>query len=148
MGTYFKGTPKQVAALNAYIKLVRATETLVGRINSNFAKAGITDTQYAVLEALHFHGPLHQRDLAEKLLKSCGNITLVIDNLEKSYLVVRERFAADRRFYTILLTPKGKALVNKLLPDYVRLIVEEMAILSVKEQSELERICKLIGLKK
>ncbi|MDP4115693.1 MAG: MarR family transcriptional regulator [Bacteroidota bacterium] len=147
MGTHYPGSKKEVAALNAYIKLVRATEKLVVKINSNLAKSGITERQFAVLEALFFCGPLYQRDLAKKLQKSGGNITLVVDNLEKQKLVSRKKNNTDRRFYSILLTPKGKLLIEKILPEYLQFIVDEMAVLTSEEQQELDRLCKLLGVR-
>lgn len=51
-----------------------------------------------MLEALYHKGPLCKRDIAAKILKSTGNITLLIDNLEKNGLVRRERDNEDRRF--------------------------------------------------
>ena len=51
----------------------------------------LTISQFGVLEALYHKGPLCQRDIAAKILKSTGNITMVIDNLEKRELVRRER---------------------------------------------------------
>ena len=69
--------------------------------------AGLTISQFGVLEALHHKGPLCQRDIAVKILKSTGNITLVIDNLEKQGLVTRERTSEDRRYLTIRLTGQG-----------------------------------------
>ena len=50
--------------------------------------------------------------LGEKLLRSGGNITLVIDNLEKHGLVRRERQTEDRRTIVIHLTPKGMRLIK------------------------------------
>jgi MarR family 2-MHQ and catechol resistance regulon transcriptional repressor len=38
-----------------------------------------------------------QSDIGSKLLKSSGNITLVVDNLEKRSLVRRQRDDNDRR---------------------------------------------------
>jgi MarR family 2-MHQ and catechol resistance regulon transcriptional repressor len=48
------------------------------------AEPKLTISQFGVLEALYHKGPLCQRDIASKILKSTGNITLVIVNLEKS----------------------------------------------------------------
>jgi MarR family 2-MHQ and catechol resistance regulon transcriptional repressor len=68
-------------ALNTYTKLMRAAETVTGRVGRTMTAAGLTISQFGVLEALHHKGPLCQRDIAAKILKSTGNITLVIDNL-------------------------------------------------------------------
>ncbi|MBA2748856.1 MAG: MarR family transcriptional regulator, partial [Tatlockia sp.] len=91
MGTRYLGTTEEVTALNAYIKLVRATESVSHRLHRHLESSKLTVTQFGVLEALFHLGAMHQRDLAEKLLKSGGNITLVIDNLEKRQLVKRDR---------------------------------------------------------
>ena len=47
------------------------------------ASAGLSTSQFAVLDALLHLGPLCQKDLGEKILKTSGNMTMVIDNLEK-----------------------------------------------------------------
>ena len=70
-------------ALNTYTKLMRAAESVTGRISRVMTAAGLTISQFGVLEALQHKGPLCQKDIAAKILKSSGNITLVIDNLEK-----------------------------------------------------------------
>lgn len=147
MGTHYSGTKKETAALDAYIKLIRATEELKWRVNSNLTKYGLTERQFAVMEALYYCGPLFQRDLAEKLQKTGGNITLVVDNLEKQNLVKREKNDSDRRFYSILLTKKGRHLIEKMLPECLNMVVQEMSVLTIEEQKELGRICKLLGVK-
>jgi MarR family 2-MHQ and catechol resistance regulon transcriptional repressor len=88
-----------------------------------------------------------QKDLGGKILKSGGNITMVVDNLEKQGYVKRER-GKDRRFYTILLTDNGKEVIEKIFPKQLAIILEEMSILTEEEQLELQRLCKQIGLKK
>nr|NIP73420.1 MarR family transcriptional regulator [Gammaproteobacteria bacterium]NIR98346.1 MarR family transcriptional regulator [Gammaproteobacteria bacterium]NIV21028.1 MarR family transcriptional regulator [Gammaproteobacteria bacterium] len=82
MGTHYKGDPAEVAALDAYIKLARAAESVIARIHRRTA-SGLTVSQFGVLEALYHLGPMHQRMIGAKLLKSGGNVTMVIDNLEK-----------------------------------------------------------------
>ena len=99
-----------------------------------------------MLEALYHLRPLHQRDLAEKLLKSGGNMTLVIDNLEKRQLVRREREVGDRRCIKVHLTEKGKHLISEIFPTHVAAVVEEMSVLTPTEQTELGRMCKRLGL--
>ena len=86
MGTRYKGSKKEVRALNTYIKLIRAANSLSSRINIHLSKTGLTESQYNVLDALYHLGPLTQKDIGRKLFKSGGNITMVIDNLEKRKL--------------------------------------------------------------
>ena len=145
MGTRYLGTTEDVTALNAYIKLVRATESVSHRLHRHLESSKLTVTQFGVLEALFHLGAMHQRDLAEKLLKSGGNITLVIDNLEKRQLVKRDREVGDRRCISVSLTPAGKQLISDLFPAHVEAIAGQMSILSLEEQAELGRLCKKLG---
>ena len=134
-------------ALNTYTKLMRAAESMTGRVSRYMAAANLTISQFGVLEALHHKGSLCQRDIAAKILKSSGNITLVIDNLEKRGLVRRERDNDDRRYFTVHLTESGSELIAMAFADVESAIVAEMAILSGKEQEQLGSLCKRLGMK-
>ena len=147
MGTRYLGTQEQVLALDTFIKLVRATETVSNRIHRHLAETDLTVSQFGVLEALFHLGPLYQRDLAEKLLKSGGNMTLVIDNLEKRELVKREREVDDRRCIKVCLTQKGHQLISRIFPSHVAAVVNEIGILTPDEQEELGRLCRKVGKK-
>lgn len=147
MGTRYQGTQQEVLALDTFIKLVRATDSVSNRIHRNLADIDLTVSQFGVLEILLHLGSMYQRDLAEKLLKSGGNMTLVIDNLEKRSLVTRVREAEDRRCIKVSLTDKGKELISAFFPSHVAAVVNEMSILSPDEQAELGRLCRKLGKK-
>lgn len=144
MGTRYRGSLEEINALNAFIKLARAAESVSARVHSVLPE-GLTVTQFGVLEALYHVGPLCQSELAEKLLKSGGNLTLVVDNLEKAGHVVRERDPADRRFVVVKLTDKGQAFISSLFPKVVANVTREMSVLSSTELSDFGRLCKKIG---
>jgi MarR family 2-MHQ and catechol resistance regulon transcriptional repressor len=145
VGTHHKGNAREVRALDAFIKLMRASETLNGRLNASLAQADLTVSQFGALEALFHLGPLCQKDIAHKLLKSGGNITLVVDNLQKRGLVERRRDTDDRRFVTVHLTDEGKQLIARVFPAHLERIVDAMDALGVDEQAELGRLCKQLG---
>ena len=134
-------------ALDAYTKLVRATESSTSRIHQHLADVNLTISQFGVLEALHHLGPLCQKDLAEKILKTSGNLTMVIENLEKRSLVSRERDQTDRRSLNISLTEKGRKLIAQLFPKHAAIVAKEMSILSPAEQATLARLCQKLGLR-
>src|SRR5512146_3234858 len=100
MPTHFKGNPEQILALDTYIKFTRAANSLDSRLARTEALKNITASQFGVLEALLHLGPMSQSEIGGKLLKSGGNITLVIDNLEKCGLVLRKTGLKDRRVTT------------------------------------------------
>ena len=76
----YKGTKKEILALNAWIKLARANNSVFKNIKPSMVKYNLTKTQFAALEALLHLGPMSQKDIGEKLLLTSGNIVKVIDN--------------------------------------------------------------------
>lgn len=145
MGTRHRGTAAEVRALNAYINLMRAAESVTARLQPWLDEHGLTVTQFGALEALLHLGPMCQRELGEKLLKSGGNITMVVSNLEKAGLVRRARAGRDQRFITVSLTARGRGLIRKIFPPHVAAIVRNLGALSVAEQEELRRLCRKLG---
>lgn len=144
MGTHYKGDKTEVRALDAYIKLIRAAESILSRVHQQ-NNEGLTVTQFGVMEALHHLGPMHQRKIGMKLLKSGGNVTMVIDNLERRKLVKRRRDLKDRRFVNVHLTPAGIKLISKVFPERVASVKKEMNRLTASEQEELGRLCRILG---
>ncbi len=146
MGTHYSGKKKEITALNSYIKLLRCVESLNARLALKLAAAGLTESQFSILEAIYHLGPLSQKELGKKLLKSGGNITMVIDNLEKQKLVERKRGTRDRRQFIIHLTDEGSSLIKREFPKHVGNIVDYFSNLNEEEHVELQRICKKLGL--
>ncbi len=142
-----QGSKKEVIALSTYVKLMRSVESITARIHKHLASAGLTLSQFAVLEALYHLGPLYQREIGQKLLRSSGNITMVIDNLEKRGYVRRERKKEDRRFMMVRLTDEGFELISNVFPPHAAVIAREMSVLSTREQETLAQLCKKLGLK-
>jgi MarR family 2-MHQ and catechol resistance regulon transcriptional repressor len=126
---------------------MRAAESVTVRVNRFMSHHSLTISQFGVLEALLHKGSLCQRDIAVKILKSTGNITLVIDNLEKRGLVKRERDSDDRRYFTINLTTAGMELIAMAFTDVESAIVAEMNTLDEHEQELLGSLCKKLGTK-
>ena len=146
MPTRHQGPPQEVLALDAFIKLVRAAGSVLACTNRMVAAHGVTVGQFGVLESLLHLGPLHQCDLARKHLQSGGNITMIVDNLEKAGLVRRERLAEDRRYVRVHLTDTGRERIAAIFPAHVSVVVERMAVLPLAEQEELGRLCRKLGL--
>lgn len=146
MGTRYAGSEEEKRALEGYIKLSRALASVEARVNAHLAGHGLSTSQFGLLEALYHLGPLCQQQLAQKLLKSSGNLTLVLDNLEKRGLVVRSRDARDRRFVRVCLSEAGREAIEAIFPDHVRGVVAAFAPLAAEEQRQLAALCKTLGL--
>lgn len=147
MGTHYQGTEDEILTLNAFIKLTRASESINNRLNRHLAEHNLTISQFGTLEVLFHLGPLNQRAIGEKLLKSGGNITMVIDNLEKHDFVQRKKDPDDRRAVLIHLTEKGKSFISSIFPVHLSKIKEEFSVLTKEEKLTLAVICKKLGLK-
>lgn len=145
MPTHYTGTPEETLALNTFIKLTRATESLLSRLNQRGTYGDLTPTQFGVLETLHHLGSLPPCELSTKLLTSSGNLTFVLDNLEKRGLVRRERNPEDRRSITIHLTAKGEEHIASLFPTHAQAIAEELRVLTPEEQQTLGDLCRTVG---
>ena len=145
MPSHYKGTRSQVTALNAFINFARASDSLLTRISNKLEAEGFTMGQFGVMEALFHLGPMCQKELGEKLLKSGGNITVVIDNLEKRGWVRREQQTDDRRKFMVHLTAAGRRVIAEVFPRHAAMIAKEMSRLDAAEQETLRGLCRKLG---
>ena len=146
MPTRYDGSAEERAALDAYIKVWRAAHAMEVQANRHLARHGLTISQFGVLEALHHLGPLSQRQLADKILRSSGNLTMVIDNLERGGLVQRQRDVRDRRVMSVSLTGKGAALIESIMPEHAAGIERVFGGLDAQELRQLGELSKKLGL--
>ena len=142
----YRGEDGEVRALGAFVVLSRAADSAAAATQAVIAGAGLTESQFGVLEALRHLGPLCAAELAEKVLRSRGNLTLVIANLERDGLVARTTRKEDRRYRTVELTGKGRKLMASIFPRHARLVAKTMGALAPAEQDELRRLCRKLGL--
>lgn len=137
--------PAVERAVRAYVKLMRASRSVLARIEPGLAAHGLTPTQLGVLEAVLHKGPMTQRDLGRKVLTSAGNMTDVIDKLERRGLVRRLPAPADRRAVRVELTGEGRALIEQVFPAHAADIARAMAGLDTAELGELDGLLRRLG---
>lgn len=145
MPTHYAGAQNEVLALNTWIKLNRAYESLVSQVNQSGTMGGLTPTQFSVVEALYYLGPLPQCQLAARVFKSSGNMTLVVDNLEKLGLVSRQPDSNDRRVSLVGLTALGKQTVSMVFPKHAAAVTDLFSVLSPEEQNTLGDLLRKLG---
>ncbi|OJH39196.1 MarR family winged helix-turn-helix transcriptional regulator [Cystobacter ferrugineus] len=146
MPTHYKGSARETRALDTFVKLTRAVETLGSHLQRHLASLGMTPPQLAVLEALLHLGPMSQGALGRKLLRSNPNMTAVLDNLERNGWLERERSPEDRRVVVVRLTPEGRGLIEKVFPAHAAHIAALLGALTTEEQEQLGVLCKKLGL--
>ena len=136
---------QEARVLNLYAQLMRATTRITEMMHRHLSGHRLSLSQFGVLEALYHLGPLCQKEIGNKILKSSGNITLVIDNLEKRGLVIRERDPQDRRRMQIRLSDKGLGLIQEIFPGHARTAGQVFAVLNSRERECLSGILKKLG---
>jgi len=134
------------AALDAYVKLLRAGRSVLARVEPRLAAASLTPTQFGVMEAILHKGPLGQRELSRKVLTSAGNMTDLVDKLEARGLVRRARQKSDRRAVNVELTPVGRDLIEPLFARHAEDIAATMGELNGDELRQLSDLLRRLGL--
>ncbi len=140
-----RSDPATSAALNAYVKLLRAGKIVVARLEPRLTALGLTINQFGVLEAILHKGPLTHGELVRKVLTSAGNLSDVIDKLARRGLVTRVRDAADRRLVRVELTEAGRTLIADLFPQHAQDIAEAMQGLDRDELRGLSRALRKLA---
>jgi MarR family 2-MHQ and catechol resistance regulon transcriptional repressor len=138
-------TDKTELALKTWVKLARAFNTFNKLSNEEISTHGLTPSQFGVLEALFHLGPMTIGKLCEKILATGGNMTVILDNLEKQDLVERIRLKTDRRALCIQLSNKGEELIKQIFPQHEMFIEKQMSVLNENEQIELSNLLKKLG---
>jgi MarR family transcriptional regulator, 2-MHQ and catechol-resistance regulon repressor len=137
--------PNQEPSIKAYVRLVRSAEALHSEISRGLMVDGLTASQFSTLKVLRIHGKLAQRDIAKHILKSGGNITVLVDNLEREGIVTRLRDTEDRRVVYVSLTPEGEALFDNLYPGHLERIREAMQRLTPEECEQLNSLLEKVS---
>ena len=132
-------------AVRTYVKLLRASKAVLAGIEPLLAAEGLTVTQLGVLEALLHKGSLTHRELGRKVLTSAGNVTDVVDKLERRGLVVRRRCAEDRRSVHVCLTDCGRERIQAVFPRHAADIARVLGGLDAEEQRQLGLLLRKLG---
>lgn len=133
-------------ALNMWLKFVRAYSTYNKKAADHLKDFGLTTSQYMVIECLGHFGPLLTGELSKKTFRSGGNMTFVVDVLEKADLVKRIVIEDDRRAILVQLTPKGENLYNEAFNKHGEFLVGLAEVFTREEQIEFARLLKKVGL--
>lgn len=146
MPSHYRGPEDERRALSLFIAITRASD---GYQRRAFEYAplpeGLTLSQFAVLEALLHLGPMSQTAVARKVMKTKGNITVVVDNLVKAGYLVRHPTPDDRRLSIIDLTEAGRKCIADYFPRIAGGFAAAAADLSKEEQETLTSLAKKLG---
>jgi MarR family 2-MHQ and catechol resistance regulon transcriptional repressor len=133
-------------ALNMWLKFIRAYSTYNKKAADHLKNFGLTTSQYMVIECLGHFGPILTGELCKKTFRSGGNMTFVVDALEKADLVKRFVIEDDRRAIMVQLTPKGESLYGEAFGKHAEFLGGLAHAITEGEQEEFARLLKKVGI--
>lgn len=137
--------PSKRGALHLFIVLSRANEWVHAHADKEIRKYGLTRTEFSVLDLLYHKGRQPIQQIGSKVLMSSGNITYVVDKLEKKGYVTRKDCAEDRRLVYAELTEQGREFIEDVFPRITDIIEEAVSGLSSEEKQIAGMLLKKLG---
>jgi DNA-binding MarR family transcriptional regulator len=138
-------TPKTSAAIDAFVRLVRANAAVTRQLSAQLnADHGLNLSAYEALLRLA-RAPdsrLRRVDLANGLLLTAGGVTRLLDGLERDGFVAREECSSDRRVSYAVLTETGRAKLRKASKSHIRQIRDLLG--GPYDEDELEQLVALL----
>jgi DNA-binding MarR family transcriptional regulator len=129
-------------ALRIWLRLLTCTQLIERRVRSRLRERFATTLpRFDLMAQLERHpGGLKMNELSRLLMVTGGNVTAIVDQLEKEGLVERVDEPADRRAFRIQLTRTGEKSFAEMARSHEEWVVELLAGMSRREQDELLRL--------
>jgi len=129
-------------ALRIWLRLLTCTQLIERRVRSRLRERfGTTLPRFDLMSQLERHpGGLKMNELSRLLMVTGGNVTAIVDQLEKEGLVERVDEPADRRAFRIQLTRAGQKTFAEMARAHEEWVVELLAGMSRREQDDLLRL--------
>lgn len=129
-------------ALRIWLRLLTCTQIIERRVRSRLREQfGTTLPRFDLMAQLERHPEgLKMNHLSRLLMVTGGNVTPVVDQLEKEGLVERLDEPEDRRAFRIRLTRSGQKAFADMARAHEEWVVELLAGLSRREHEELLKL--------
>lgn len=101
---------------------------------------GLSVAQFDLLSTLTESEGITQRDLAERLYVTKGNVSGLVDRLVDAGLVTRRDIPGDRRSYALHLTEEGRALAVAGMEAQREFVARTLGRLPAGELQQLDSV--------
>ena len=118
------------------------TERRMAQALARFNLSTVKMNALMIVKHVGNHEGISQVDLAKKMIVSAGNITRLIDRLEKESLVTRVSKPGDRRVKVLKITKKGSDLMDKVWPIHKR---EVNGIVSMMPEKDIQNTRNILN---
>ena len=135
----FRAHADQHASLRLWLRLLSCTTRVEDKIRQKLRESfDITLPRFDLMAQLERHPDgLTMGELSRRMMVTGGNITTIVDQLEKEKLVVRQVGVNDRRSFTVKLTQAGRDAFADMAIAHESWVADLFEGLSVSQQSEL-----------
>lgn len=123
-----------------WFRLIRLHQTIYNEVATRLRAIGLSVPQFDVISTLTEREGISQRELAERLYVTKGNVSGLIDRLVEAGLVERRSIPEDRRSHALHLTPAGVVLAQRGIELHNQFMEESLGRLSIEEIATLDRI--------
>ena len=120
--------------------LSRSLDRVMPSYRRLFQANDLTDQQWRVLRALWEQQHLTSAEISHITLLPPPSLVGILDRLEKKNLIGRLRSTKDRRHVHIIPTPKGRALMEHMMPMVDHIHDDFMQRVTTVEWDEFNRI--------
>ena len=96
--------------------LYQALDALLPKFRSIFNEYGLTEQQWRILRVLWEHKKIALGKLSDLTLIPSPSLVGIVDRLEFSGFITRDRSKKDRRVVYVLATKKGREMEKKVMP--------------------------------
>jgi DNA-binding MarR family transcriptional regulator len=129
-------------ALRIWLRLMTCTQMIERVVRSRLRdRFGTTLPRFDLLSQLERHPEgLKMNELSRLLMVTGGNVTAIVDQLEKEGLVERLDEPDDRRAFRIRLTRAGEKSFAEMAREHEEWVVDMLSGLSRREQDDLLRL--------
>ncbi|PCI31545.1 MAG: MarR family transcriptional regulator [Alphaproteobacteria bacterium] len=112
----FSDQGPEIKKLGLWLRLITNSNIIEKEIRNLFrSEFGVTLPRFDLMSALYREpGGLTMGELSKRMLVSNGNVTGIVERLQKEGLVKRWVLPTDRRIYSVGLTPKGRTDFTKM----------------------------------
>ena len=130
------------SALRIWLRLLTCTQLIERRVRSGLREEFATTLpRFDLMAQLERHREgLKMNELSRLLMVTGGNITAIVDQLEKEGQVERLDDSADRRAFRIRLTRSGEKSFAEMARAHEQWVIELLGGLSRKEHDELLKL--------
>ncbi|MCF6249572.1 MAG: MarR family transcriptional regulator [Desulfobacula sp.] len=120
--------------------IIRFYEKLFSREHAVAKDTGLSPQQNHTIDIVGSTGSIRMKSLAKKLSVTTGTLTVMIDRLEKSGFVYREKDPRDGRGFNINLTQKGDAVHKEHHACHIKLAEDILSGLEPDEAANFADI--------